>query len=107
MAHDFLSKFADNSLDGVLFDPPYSPRQMSECYKSIGLSVNQTMTQSGWPKEKDEISRIVRSGGFCISFGWSSCGIGKKRGFQIIELLLICHGGGHNDTIVTVEEKLP
>lgn len=33
-------------------------------------------------------------------------GIGKKNGFEIIEILLVAHGGMHNDTIVTVERKL-
>lgn len=34
-------------------------------------------------------------------------GIGKTRGFEIVEILLVAHGGNHNDTIVTVERKLP
>lgn len=105
MASDFLASIDDESCFGVLFDPPYSPRQMSECYKSIGLKVNSQMTQSGWPKEKDHCARIIRPGGLFINFGWNSCGLGKKRGFEIIEILLIGHGGGHNDTIVTVERK--
>ena len=32
-ALDFLKIFDDNSVDTVLYDPPYSPRQVSECYK--------------------------------------------------------------------------
>jgi hypothetical protein len=31
--------------------------------------------------------------------------MGKKRGFEIIEILLVSHGRLHNDTIVTVEVK--
>jgi len=30
--------------DLVLFDPPYSPRQISECYKSVGLEVGMKET---------------------------------------------------------------
>ncbi|MED4579064.1 hypothetical protein P9480_09910 [Bacillus atrophaeus] len=37
-ALDFLKMFDDNSVDGVLFDPPYSPRQIKECYESVGLT---------------------------------------------------------------------
>lgn len=106
MASDFLAELESNSCEGVLFDPPYSPRQMSECYKSIGLKVNSQMTQSGWPKEKDHCARIIKQNGFFIQFGWNSNGLGKKRGFEIVEILLIGHGGGHNDTICTVERKL-
>ena len=36
----------------------------------------------------------------------NSNGIGKKYGFEQIELLMIAHGGQHNDTICTVEIKL-
>ena len=32
-ALDFCKQFDDNTIDFVLFDPPYSPRQISECYK--------------------------------------------------------------------------
>lgn len=41
-----------------------------------------------------------------ISFGWNSGGIGKKYGFEIAEILMVAHGGWHNDTICTVEMKL-
>lgn len=39
-ATDFLKMFDDESVDMVLYDPPYSPRQVSECYKSLGMTVN-------------------------------------------------------------------
>lgn len=104
-AKDFLASFETASLDGVLFDPPYSPRQISECYKSIGLSVGMKDTQNQWTIEKENISRIVKPNGICISFGWNSNGVGKKRGFEIEEILMIAHGSSHNDTIVVVERK--
>lgn len=105
-AYDFLKQFDDNSIDTVLFDPPYSPRQVSESYKKLGLTVNMETTQSSyWSKMKDEISRIVKPMGICISFGWNSQGIGKNRGFEINEILLVPHGGSHNDTICLSEIK--
>lgn len=105
-ALEFLQTFKDASLDGVLFDPPYSPRQVSECYKALGQTVNMQTTQASfWSNMKKEIGRIVRPGGKCITFGWNSGGIGKKYGFEIEEILLVAHGGWHNDTIATVEEK--
>ena len=54
---------------------------------------------------KNEIARVVKSGGKVISFGWNSGGIGKKNGFDIERILLVPHGGPHNDTIVTVDIK--
>lgn len=106
-ALDFLKTFTDNSVDCVLYDPPYSPRQVSECYKKLGKSVNMETTQASyWSKQKEQIGRIVKNNGIVITCGWNSGGIGKKHGFQIIEILLVAHGGWHNDTIVTVEKKI-
>jgi len=33
-------------------------------------------------------------------------GIGKGRGFKIVRIMLVPHGGAKNDTIVTVERKI-
>lgn len=105
-ALDFLKMFDDNSVDMVLFDNPYSPRQVSECYKKLGKTVDYKTTQSSyWSNLKKEIGRIVKSGGYVITFGWNSGGIGKTLGFSIEEILLVAHGGWHNDTICTVERK--
>lgn len=105
-ALDFLKTIEDGLCDLVLFDPPYSPRQVSECYKKFDMSVNMETTQSSfWGKLKLEISRVVKKGGAVITCGWNSGGIGKSLGFQICEILLVAHGGWHNDTIVTVERK--
>jgi len=99
--------FEDNSVDGVLYDPPYSLRQVVECYKSVGKEVTQETTQSSWrSRHIDEIKRILKPGGKAICFGWNSSGIGKTRGFELEEILLVAHGGSHNDTIVTVERKI-
>jgi len=106
-ALDFLKTLDTASIDGVLFDPPYSFRQIQECYNGIGRKVFQSDTQGSFYKnKKDEIARILKQDGLCISFGWNSMGIGKNRGFEMVEILLVPHGGSKNDTIVTVERKL-
>lgn len=106
-ALDFLRLFQSESVDGVFFDPPYSPRQISESYKGVGKKVLMTDTQSSfYTRRKKEVARIVKPGGLCLSFGWNSNGIGKKNNFKIIEILILAHGGAHNDTICTVEKKL-
>lgn len=105
-AVDFLKIFGDVSVDTVLFDSPYSPRQVSECYKKLGMTVDMATTQASyWSKLKAEIGRIVKPGGIVITCSWNSGGIGKKYGFEIEEILLVAHGGWHNDTIVVVERK--
>lgn len=106
-ALDFLKLFDDASVDGVLYDPPYSPRQVSECYKNVGHNVaNETKRASFWGNHKKEISRIIKPGGKVITFGWNSGSIGSKYGFKITKILLVPHGGWHNDTICTVEIKI-
>ena len=105
-ALDFLKMFEDGSVDGVLYDPPYSPRQVSECYNHVGYNVTRDTTKASfWGNHKREISRIVKLGGKVITFGWNSGGIGYKYGFEIKRVLLVPHGGWHNDTICTVEVK--
>ena len=106
-ALDFLKMFDDASVDLVLFDPPYSPRQISESYKRLGKSVNWETTQASfWSKMKDEIARITKPQGVVLSFGWNSNGIGKTRGFELVEIQLVAHGGAHNDTICVAERKV-
>lgn len=106
-AQEFMKLFDNESIDVVLFDPPYSNRQVSECYKKLGKTVTMSDTSSAYfTKFKEEISRIVKENGIVITCGWNSNGIGKKYGFKIIEILLVAHGGMHNDTIVTVEKKI-
>lgn len=105
-AMDFLASFKRESVDVVLFDPPYSPRQVAECYRAAGRSVDWKTTQASfWGNLKREIGRIVRPGGTVITCGWNSGGVGKTHGFKIVEILLVPHGGWHNDTIVTVDKR--
>ena len=78
-ALDFLKIFDDKSIDMVLYDPPFSPRQVAECYKNLGKTVNMETTQSSyWSKHKKEISRIIKKNGIVITCGWNSGGMGLK-----------------------------
>jgi hypothetical protein len=105
-ALEFLSRFGDEEADGVLFDPPYSPRQISECYANIGRKTHAEDTKSSfYGDRKRQAARIIKHGGTAISFGWNSGGLGKSLGFEIVEILMVAHGGAHNDTICTVEKK--
>lgn len=101
-ATDYLNELEDESCDLIVFDPPYSPRQLKECYKGLGEYDTKNSTWSNWKKL---IAQKTAHNGICISFGWNTNGIGMCRGFEIIEILLVPHGGNHNDTIVVVERK--
>lgn len=93
-ATDFLKQIATESVNVLLYDPPCN-------------TVDMTTTQASyWGDQKKEIARIMKKGGTVITFGWNSGGIGKSNGFQISEILMVAHGGWHNDTICTVDVKL-
>jgi len=105
-ALDFLKTIPNKSKKGVVFDPPYSFYQLLKCYKGVGREQNKWGEHNAfWSKCKNEVKRILQPDGISLSFGWNSVGVGKTRGFKIIEILLVCHGSVRNDTICTVEVK--
>jgi hypothetical protein len=105
-ALDFLKQLPDNFADYVLYDPPYSLSQAKECYKAYGADkFNPTSKMDYWAKVKNEIARVCKQNGTVLCFGWSSNGLGKGRGFRLMEVLLVAHGGSKNDTICTAETK--
>lgn len=107
-AVDFLQEFDDGAVGGgVLFDPPYSPRQIKEVYDSVGLDTTRETTQATfWSDLKDEIARVCHSGATAVTCAWNSGGVGVERGFKPRRILLVAHGGWHNDTVVTVEDRV-
>lgn len=106
-ALEFLKLQPDNSADLILYDPPYSISQATEMYKSFGKDkLDVHVSNMGyWGECKNQVARILKTDGVCITCGWSSNGIGLKRNFEMTEILLVPHGGSKNDTIVTVEYK--
>lgn len=100
-----FAKEIGGGYDGILFDPPYSNRQVKECYEEIGIVFTQKDGQSLFQEEKKLFSDKIKVGGYAICFGWNSNGFGKGLGFELIEVLLVAHGGAHHDTIITVERK--
>jgi hypothetical protein len=103
-ALEFLKGLPSASVIGVLFDPPYS---VDQCLRNYTPKHNGTAGRTEyWSQCKIEIARIIKPGGTVISFCWDSSGIGKKRGFEIIEVMLLCHGACHQDTVITVDRAL-
>jgi hypothetical protein len=109
-ASNFLAMLVDQETEAdlVFLDPPYSARQVKEVYDGIGLPTLQYAVQrlGCWMREKDMVDRILRPGGIVLSFGWNSSGMGKKRNYKMLEMLTVCHGLSHNDTICVAEVKL-
>jgi len=100
-ALSYLSAFKNETVKLLLLDPPYSKNQLAVTYANQGIPpFDDYLT-----KVKNQAARIVAPDGVVISFGWSSNGLGKKRGFRKTELLVVAHGGQHYDTLVIVEKK--
>ena len=106
-ALEFLKSLPTASSEGVLYDPPYSITQAKQCYEGKGMELLSTKPSSMkyWADCKREIARIVKPGSKVICFGWTTMGIGIKRGFEMQRILIVPHGGSRNDTLVTVEVK--
>lgn len=101
-ALDFLKSLPASSADGVLFDPPFSPRQVKEAYQGFGPA---DTTRRFYSSRKREAARILKMGGIAIVCGWNSLGLGRKNGMELEEILMVNHGD-QNDTIVTVGRKV-
>lgn len=106
-ALSFLKTVGADSADLVLYDPPYSITQAAQLYKSYGKEKLETNVSNMkyWANCKNEIARITKPNGKVISFGWNTNGMGKNRGFEIDEILIVAHGGSKNDTLCVVETK--
>ena len=109
-ANDFgeLMLEKKQSFDLVLFDPPYSLRQLKEQYENIGHKLELWQTQNKWGRCRNALAKCVRIGGYVISFGWETSGFGRKRGFQVEEILVLNQAGHADryDLLVTVEKKV-
>lgn len=97
----FMESLPASSVDGILFDPPFSPRQVKEAYQGFGPC---DTTRRFYSSRKREAARVLKMGGVAIVCGWNSLGLGAKNGMELEEILLVNHGD-QNDTIVTVGRK--
>lgn len=109
MYHLHAKEFAEQltgTYEGVLFDPPYSLTQVKRCYEGFGKELFRDDCLYFPANVKEIIAPKIRKGGLAITFGWNSQGfLGKRLGFERIEIMMVGHGRGHNDTIVCVDRK--
>lgn len=110
-AEDFLRMLVGKGIrcDLALLDPPYSPRQISECYQAAGIKCGMKETQNAalYARVKNAMAEVLTDDAIVLSFGWNSAGMGQKHGCDIIEVMLVCHGAAHNDTICLAERRRP
>jgi len=84
--------------DTIVFDPPYSLRKSREKYMGIYTSKLR--------KIKTILPQLINENGYFMNFGYSSNGMGRKRGFELIKICLINHSGDKDDSIAILERKI-
>ena len=99
-ALDFLNMFEPYSVDGLIYDPPYSLSMSERKYKKATSGFVSQIS-----KWKKQARLILKPGAKAVCFGWDSMGLGTKN-FELERILLVCHGATHHDTICTVERKI-
>ena len=65
--------------------------------------MQDTQNAALYARARRELDRILKPGGIALSFGWQSSGFGKH--YTTLEILLVQHGGAHNDTICVAQRK--
>ena len=109
-AREFLQQLAGKGVkaDVVIFDPPYSAQQIKEMYKGFGKthwSFHEHEDLGRWREEKRIACELLKTGGIFLHFGWHTNGAGRERGFDILEILMVAHGGVRHDTLCMAEQK--
>ena len=91
-----------------LLDPPYTLRMLKDHYDGVGKDLDLWQTHNMWGRGKDAIASMMLVGGYCISFGYTTRGMGRHRGFEKKEILILESGGKPDryDILVTVEQKV-
>jgi len=104
-AYNFVERWAElvkdnkqNKFDTIILDPPWNYRKAREKYEGRWIG---KLT-----KVKNLLPQILNDGGRVISWGYSTVGMSKSRGFKKLAICLVTHSGDHNDSIGLVEEKL-
>jgi hypothetical protein len=93
--------------DLAIWDPPYSLEQCARSYKNVGRAVTERDTQifGRWTEHRQVLNQILEQHAVVLTFGWNSQGMGLKHGFMLEEILLVCHGAAHYDTICIAERR--
>jgi hypothetical protein len=101
-AVDFLRYLKQEGVkpDLIILDPPYSLHQVVKTYSGYGDKRVNALTPV-----YDISAELIGIGGVVLNFGFNTNGI-CRTGFEIEDILIVAHGGHHNDTICMAERKL-
>ena len=97
-AKDILDHLEQSTFDLIISDPPYSAYQANISYDCEKYHHALTIYNMNFDK-------LLKVGGYFIQLGYSSSGMGRKRGYDKTDLAIVCLGGHHNDILISVERK--
>jgi hypothetical protein len=100
-ACDFLKTLLNKGVkaDLIILDPPYSLHQVTKSYSGYGDKRVNALTPV-----YDLSAELIDLNGVVLNFGFNTNGI-CRTGFEIEDILIVAHGGHHNDTICMAERK--
>ena len=100
-ALDFLDQLPSNSADFAIFDPPFSQERSKRSY---GETSNVYTVPSYVKDCFAHIARILKPGGKIMKLGFNSNR--NHPSLKLLSVLIASHGGNHNDTIVTIWQRV-
>jgi hypothetical protein len=80
-----------------------TPKERPIIFTAESVDMKATQSACLYASCRRVLADIVKPGGIALSFGWNSTGMGKD--WPIEELMLVCHGAAHNDTICLAQRK--
>jgi hypothetical protein len=86
--------------DLIILDPPYSLHQVVKSYSRYGDKRVNALTPV-----YDLCAEMLPVNGVALNFGFNTNGI-CRDGFEIEQIMLVAHGGHHNDTICMAERRV-
>jgi hypothetical protein len=103
-AQAFIEEDCPDGLEGVVFDPPYSKRQISDSYKGIGLKATMNDTNAlFYSRVLRPACAKIRPGGYLITMGYHTKGF---NGWEDVEVLDVCSWQADAyDILVLVQRK--
>ena len=101
-ALEIAKTFENSSIDILLFDPPFSPRQDIDKYKEVGRA--SLWTDPGYVSQLgEEMFRILAPGGLLIKCGYNTNAPDPR--LQYVRGWLSHYGGCRNDVAFTVWQR--
>ena len=110
-ANDFceliLKEHGEAQYDIILWDPPYTLRQLKELYDGIGMHLFQEQVQNMWGRALKACDKLLKVNGHFISLGYTTKGI-RSRKFVTDEIHVFQsnHTPDAYDTLLTVQRKV-